>query len=229
MPQPVVPNLQPNADVPNRRQRWLGLAILILPFLMHAVGAVGLLLPEWRALFLLLTPWQLVGMAALVLGLHPQLSVPFGLWAAAAFLLGMAFEMLGVHTGAVFGEYGYGPVLGPQVLGVPWVIGLNWAVLAYGCGALAQRWLRAAWGWVPLAAGLMVGLDVLIEPVAIALGFWHWGGGLPPLQNYIGWAGVALLIQLAAAGLGIRYESRAALPVILAMLGFFAVLGIGLS
>jgi len=183
-----------------------------------------MLSPQWRELFLALTPWQLVAMAALVLGTHPRPTVRYVGWGVAAFGLGMAFEILGVHTGAVFGQYGYGPVLGPQVLGVPWVIGLNWAVLAYGCGAVAQRWVRPAVGWVPLAAGLMVALDVLIEPVAIALGFWHWGGGLPPLQNYIGWAVVALGIQAVAAGLGIRFESPAAFPVIVSMAVFFAAL-----
>lgn len=224
----VAPNKAvPNPEMPLRRgvPAWVRWAV---PLVVHAVGAVGLALPQWQGLFLALTPWQLLGAGGLVLAGHRPLAPRFGAWAALAFGLGMAFEVAGVHTGAVFGEYAYGSVLGPQLWGVPWVIGLNWALLAYGCGAWAQARSPRPRVWVPLAAGLMVGLDVAIEPVAIALGFWHWGGGLPPLHNYVGWAAVALLIQLGAAGLGVRYTSPWARPVLAAMALFFVGLALAL-
>ena len=41
----------------------------------------------------------------------------------------------------------------------------------------------------------MLGIDVLMEPVAIKSGFWSWRGGNIPLYNYICWLIVALFLQ----------------------------------
>ena len=42
----------------------------------------------------------------------------------------------------------------------------------------------------------MVGLDYLIEPVAIKLDFWFWKEGLIPAQNYVAWFIVAFILLL---------------------------------
>ena len=41
----------------------------------------------------------------------------------------------------------------------------------------------------------MVLLDLMIEPVAIRLDFWHWQAEVIPLQNYLMWFLVALLMN----------------------------------
>jgi len=41
----------------------------------------------------------------------------------------------------------------------------------------------------------MVGLDLLIEPVAIRLDFWQWSFNKIPVQNYLGWLVVSLVLQ----------------------------------
>jgi putative membrane protein len=41
----------------------------------------------------------------------------------------------------------------------------------------------------------MVLLDFMIEPVAIRLDFWHWQSGIIPLQNYLMWFLVAVLMN----------------------------------
>jgi uncharacterized membrane protein len=38
-----------------------------------------------------------------------------------------------------------------------------------------------------MAALLMVALDVLIEPVAVALDFWQWENAVIPIQNFVMW------------------------------------------
>jgi putative membrane protein len=43
---------------------------------------------------------------------------------------------------------------------------------------------------------LMVGLDILIEPVAIALDFWEWSEGSIPLKNYLGWFVISSILQI---------------------------------
>lgn len=42
----------------------------------------------------------------------------------------------------------------------------------------------------------MVGLDVLIEPVAIDLSFWTWTNPTVPLSNYLAWFLTAFLMGL---------------------------------
>jgi putative membrane protein len=44
-----------------------------------------------------------------------------------------------------------------------------------------------------VAALLVTGIDLLIEQVAPKLDFWQFEGGLPDLQNYLSWIGVAFL------------------------------------
>ena len=41
----------------------------------------------------------------------------------------------------------------------------------------------------------MLGVDLLMEPVAIKSGFWSWGGYDVPLYNYVCWFLVALFLQ----------------------------------
>ena len=50
----------------------------------------------------------------------------FWLFIGIAFATGMLVEWIGVHTGYLFGSYDYGTVLGPKLLGVPLIIGINW-------------------------------------------------------------------------------------------------------
>ena len=42
------------------------------------------------------------------------------------FFTGMITEILGVQFGWIFGDYQYGSQLGVKVLGVPFLIGVNW-------------------------------------------------------------------------------------------------------
>ena len=68
--------------------------------------------------------------------------------------------------------------------------------------------------------------DVAIEPVAIALDYWQWGGGEIPLQNYLAWAAIACLISLPLHLLKIRFRSPVQLVYLFAQLFFFALLNL---
>ena len=162
--------------------RW-GIVLLIF----HLVGLVGLNLNSSRDLFLLLTPFNLLLTATLLFWQHEHFNRPFILFATGIFLAGLGIEMIGVQTGIIFGHYTYGEALGPKIMETPWMIGVNWLVLIYATGGIANR-LAAPW-WVKtmVAASLMVVLDFFIEPVATCLGFWTWQEGIIPIQNYIAW------------------------------------------
>ncbi len=138
--------------------------------------------------------------------------------AAAVLLLvaggtGLVAEAVGVATGWPFGPYAYAGTLGPQVLGVPVIVPLAWAMMAWPTllagRALARRArgrrARRAAGWlpVPLAAWALASWDLFLDPQMVAAGHWVWEHATPalpgvpgvPLSNYAGWLLVALVIQ----------------------------------
>lgn len=209
-------------------------------------------------------------------------------WLLIAYWFTFAMEALGVATGAIFGEYAYGPTMWFQWLGVPFVIALNWCVLTLACNDLASRLLNLINGYSPkraalyrsplprtserphsrpwrsraakgagggvrersehppavaksytasqnriahiltaAIAGILTALyDVAIEPVAITLDYWQWGGGEIPIQNYLAWAVIAFLISLPLQLLKIRFQSPVLLVYLLAQLFFFLVLNL---
>ena len=172
------------------------------------------------------------------------------LWLALAYAFTFVMEALGVATGAIFGEYAYGPTMWFQWLGVPFVIALNWCVLTLACNEVGIRFIKLFRKEKPVtqetvmsanqeskienresrilpaavAAVLTALYDVLIEPVAISLDYWQWGGGDIPLQNYLAWAAIAFVISLPLYLLKIRFRSPVLMVYFLAQLFFFVVL-----
>lgn len=111
------------------------------------------------------------------------------------FLTGMITEILGVQRGWIFGDYKYGNALGYKILGVPMLIGVNWALLTIITAAIAQQFYENLFMRIVIGVCLMILLDLLIEPIAPVLDFWAFEGGNAPLQNYIGWTAVAIFLQ----------------------------------
>lgn len=106
--------------------------------------------------------------------------------------IGAVAELIGLHTGWIFGHYAYTEILQPQVGGVPLPIILAWGGLvglASGVGGTLPKILRAVF-----VAGWMVGIDLVLEVFAVqARSYWIWQSGIVPLQNYLAWAGVAAI------------------------------------
>ena len=161
--------------------------ILYFMVIVHVGGAIGLLIPAAHNFFRVATPLAAIGY---------QRDRPYGYWIflLISFLFGMAIEILGVNTGEIFGVYSYGKTLGPKLMGVPYIIGINWFMLTYGAYLLFPvrlTWLRIL--FVPI---FMVAYDWVMEPVAIALDFWNWQGETIPLQNYIDWFIAATILAI---------------------------------
>jgi uncharacterized membrane protein len=168
--------------------------------LMYLVGIIGLLLPVTQPFFKSLSPLNLWLSSALLLSFHRDFNKSFIIIAVMIFFSSLIIEMLGVHTGVIFGKYWYGQTLGTQVLNVPLVIGANWLLLIYCSSITTQTFVRMIIKKLPVkfqsvrlllsafcSALLMVILDLLIEPVAIRLDFWHWQNEQIPTQNYLTW------------------------------------------
>jgi len=110
------------------------------------------------------------------------------------FLVGYFIEVVGVASGKIFGEYVYLHNLGPKVLDVPLIIGVQWLALAY-CVKSVGVWLRLRfWPMLVLGMFLMVGFDSLMELVSEPLGYWVFSGGIAPVQNYVAWAIVSFAV-----------------------------------
>ncbi|MGO4904514.1 carotenoid biosynthesis protein [Flavobacterium sp. W20_MBD1_R3] len=105
--------------------------------------------------------------------------------------LGFIIEVVGVKTGLIFGKYSYGNGLGYKFLNVPLVISINWAMLICAGIKVVSRIFTNKIIVLVLAALLVTGIDLIIEQVAPKLDFWQFEGGLPDLQNYLSWIGVA--------------------------------------
>lgn len=194
--------------------------------ILHIVGIVGMSIPAVRPIFQILTPFNLLLSLGVLMLFHTHWNKSFIVFILLAFIIGFGSEVLGVHTGFPFGNYTYGPVLGPKLFEVPLMIGVNWLILVYLSGNLLhdriKNHLLAGIG----SALLMVGIDFLIEPVAVALDFWSWESGIIPLSNYLGWFGTAFIIQVIYRKMNFKKANSISLFLLINIIIFFASLNI---
>jgi uncharacterized membrane protein len=117
-------------------------------------------------------------------------------------LIGLVVEHLGSTTGFPFGDYGYTDALGPQVWGVPAVIPLAWAMMAYPAHVAASTLTWRKW-LVPLVtAWSLMAWDLFLDPMMVDLDAWRWSTTSPsipgidgiPMVNFAGWFAVGLVI-----------------------------------
>ncbi|MEJ5189208.1 carotenoid biosynthesis protein [Treponema sp. J25] len=172
--------------------------LLVILGIIFFVGLWGHLLPITRSLMLLFTPYLLLvgGLVVFALTVREQGKALF-FWALLTFVITFALEAIGVATGAIFGDYRYGPVLGTHIFGVPPIIGFNWVLVVLGFSRLVRGTFRIRYAPIGalLTALLCVLFDYILEPLAIRLDYWTWTGGDIPLKNYASW----FLISLGAA------------------------------
>lgn len=184
----------------------------------YAVGLMGHLFETTRPLMLTITPYFL-----LLFGLIPLVPViqegsrGVILWAVSTLLITFFLEVLGTHSGLIFGPYTYGPTLGLKLLKVPVVIALNWLIVIVAALSLTRS-IRN-----PYPAALAVGaaavvFDFVMEPVAIGLDYWFWHTPEIPLQNYLAWFGIAFLSALVFRLCRLKVENR--IPVIYVAMQF---------
>lgn len=193
--------------------------------LLHVVGTIGMLLPQWQPLMRALTPLNLVIVFALVLTFQVKQNTSFYFFSTICFALAFFAEVVGVKTGWPFGDYTYGATLGPKILDVPVIIGANWVVLVLCTASLCRRidnkWLASAAG-----ALLMVGMDFLIEPVAIAHDYWTWVLAEVPLQNYMAWGALAFILHRLLYFSGSSTQNELDIYVVSAQFFFFLMLNV---
>ncbi|WP_306052851.1 bisanhydrobacterioruberin hydratase [Natronococcus wangiae] len=201
------------ADVQRRLERLVRENRFTIAVIFPLVGAVTLiasaegLLPEPLAYNpLLILFGAMVMRSPLLVGLLPRIGRRalgcLGVLTAYTY----AIETVGVRTGWPYGAFEYRIQLGPMLFGeVPLALPLFFVPLVLNAYLLTLLVLgdraESALVRIPTAIAAVVAIDLVLDPAAVAVGFWTFASGAyygVPLSNYVGWlisgtAGVALV------------------------------------
>ncbi|MEO0066812.1 MAG: hypothetical protein RI983_2138 [Bacteroidota bacterium] len=213
---------------------------LFIAILFHFMGVLGILFTPYRDWFIANTPLTLILMGILLAASQEKIEKGFVLFFLLAFVTGMVTEMIGVNTGILFGIYEYGTVMGPKLLGVPFLIGMNWFVIVFCCGSLMHKLNKVMlakydapipvaiikWSVIIDGAVLATFFDWLMEPVAVKLGFWSWDGGVIPMLNYACWFGISAILLGVQQQLKIKAQNHFAIHLLIIQALFFLSLRI---
>lgn len=180
-------------------------------------------------------------MLLLIVWTQKQKNAAFYLFVFVCYVVGFTTEAIGIHTGFLFGSYTYGSTLGYKLKDIPLLIGINWFIIIYCSGiaiySLQQKirsrllpedvnrytwWSRAS--IVVDGALLAVFFDWVMEPVAVALGFWQWEGAIIPTLNYISWFVVSLLLLVVFSTMRFDKTNSFAIHLLLIQFMFFLLL-----
>ncbi len=195
----------------------------------YSVGIVGI---GWRLEpdLLSLTPLNLLLSLSVMLWNHENWDRSFFLFLIGSFLIGFGVEVLGVNTGFPFGEYSYGSVLGFKLWETPLMIGINWVMLSYCGGVIANYLISHQNIYIKSGFGalLLLLLDFIMEPVAIHYGFWTWEKPHVPIENYLSWFVIAFLIQILFFSFVNKVNNKAAIFLFILQIAFFGLLSVKL-
>ncbi|MCF8219630.1 MAG: carotenoid biosynthesis protein [Bacteroidales bacterium] len=198
--------------------------IILFFIIIYLVGLVGLSLPGYRELFQELTPANLLLAAVILFSFHKNRNIRHIIAFVLVFVLGFMVELAGVHTGLVFGSYHYGETLGPKLMDTPLIIGVNWLMLVYMVFAITQKMNMNFFTQVIAGAFMLLMYDLVLEPVAIQLDFWSWGGTGIPVQNYLAWLLISALFIGIWRAMKVKTENTIALGLFIIQFSFFLIL-----
>ena len=192
-------------------------------FFFNIFGSILLFFDPLRQSVLNLTPIHLLVMFALFLWANSYFSIKLIKAIIVIYLIGVLAEVLGVRYNIIFGNYYYGNSLGPQVLEVPIIIGFNWLTLSFATYGVSSYLFKNKTVITVFASILMVLTDYIIEPMAGALDFWYWAGGKIPIQNYVGWFFVSLIIHSILVKMNFKFNIKLCLALLLSQILFFTI------
>jgi putative membrane protein len=182
-------------------------------------SAEGWLPPPLAFNPLLVLAGVLVMRAPLLVGTFPVVArrAAAGITGLAAYAYGI--ELVGLATGLPYGEFHYAVDLGPTVGGVPLALPVFFLPLVMNGYLLALLLLGESAGRaavrLPTVVALVVVMDLVLDPGAVALGFWVYADGGPvygvPLSNFAGWVVSATVTVLVLDAVFDRHALRARL------------------
>jgi putative membrane protein len=198
-------------------------AACFLMFFFNIFGSILLFFDPFKEIVLTLTPVNLLTMLVLFFWGNANLSINLFKTISLIYVIGVLVEIIGVNSSVVFGEYYYGQALGLQIFGTPLIIGVNWLTLSLATFGISSYIFRHGWLIVLFASTLMVATDFIIEPLAGVLDFWYWSSGKIPLQNYIAWFFVSLIIQFILVKGKIKLNTKLCFSLLFSQVVFFLI------
>lgn len=211
-----------------------GLVAATAVVVVYLVGIVGHLVAPLRPFMRQVTPLVLAVTGLVVFGSAVASSgIRLLLWGAVTYLGTFTLEAVGVLTGRIFGAYRYGVVLGPMLFNVPLVIGFNWVIVVLGAVMLAERMTSSTLAAAVYAGFLALVFDLVLEPVAVYLGYWSWVApgrativvppSVPvPALNFVAWFLISFVAALGYRALRLQRESYLPILYVGVQLLFFA-------
>ncbi|MEO5984318.1 MAG: carotenoid biosynthesis protein [Ferruginibacter sp.] len=177
----------------------------------------------------------------LILFTQKEITKTFLIFLTSCVVIGISAEVIGIKTGWLFGSYSYGNVLGPKIMEVPVIIGINWFIIIYCCGISVATMLRKLTLQLPegavlprprlqvasmLVDGAMLAVlfDWILEPVAIKLGYWTWKGSEVPFYNYLCWFVISCCLLAIFHFCSFEKENKFAVNLLLIQAMFFLLL-----
>ena len=207
------------------RLKWIDWVIVVLVMVFYTYGAFGLTRGETRELYTSLTPLVLLS-SLFILCIYDRSPkhIKALIYILSVVIVSFSVEFLGVATGVIFGEYGYGTSLGPKIAGTPLLIGINWIFLVYATAAIQAPLGRGVITTIVIPTLLMLGYDAIMEQVAPMMQMWSWEGGSVPLQNYLVWGALAGLFHTVKYWLRIDFRNRIAPFIFFIQILFFSII-----
>ncbi len=203
-----MPSISPKSEYQNEIAPKFKILSTIL-IVSYLVGAIGLAWEQSRPLFLQLTPLFLLFNALMVFNTEfIARNITYWLWLIPAGLISFYLEAYGVSSGNIFGAYTYGDILGIKLAQVPLIIGLNWVMVIWGAYSFASFLTKDKIAKAFITGAACVVFDYILEPVAIALGFWNWQEVKVPAQNYLAWFMISFVLSFLAHYLKLKNNTN---------------------
>ena len=193
-----------------------------LIWLFHVSGIIGIIYSD-ASWFIKATPLNLM-LSFILLLLNIERSKKTLFLVLLCFFVGMLAEIIGVKYGFIFGKYNYGEALGPKFMQVPLMMGIVWCILVFITGFIVQLFFETTWARIIVGIGLMLFLDLVMEPVAPILDFWTFESGLASFNNYIGWTVIAFPLQFIFHKVKLQIEGSFAFHLYFLQFLFFTIL-----
>lgn len=209
-------------DQSDLKIKKIAVAVIII---FHLVGLIGFLIPVAQPYFIKLVPFHLLLMFAVIVFAYNGNVKRLSLFICGVFLCGWLVEVLGVHTGKIFGSYYYGNTLGYKIAAVPLLMGVNWVILIFSVGQMMKSLkVRNSILASVLGATALIIFDFFLEPVAMKFNYWQWDWKEIPAQNFIAWFIVSVILLKFYYALGLKQQKYIGTVMFASQLIFFVVL-----
>ncbi len=193
--------------------------------IIYLVGLIGLSITLTQSIFIRLTPITLLLTFLLLVIYHRSENLKRDLIIfIIIFLSGFLIEVIGVKTGDIFGNYRYGNALGLKFLETPLIIGLNWLMLCYVTTSIISRFRLNKVPVVILASLMMFIYDIILEQVAPQLDFWYWENGVVPVQNFVSWFFISVILNSLIQYFSVSTTNKLSISVYLIQFSFFVMI-----